>query len=189
MLNGLVLAGGNSIRMGSNKALLVYYNMPQYLHAANLLQQHCNSVYISTNVPLANTDFVQLPDNETFANAGPLSGLLTAYNNYKSAYLVLAVDYPLIDNNYIIALATLSKEQNKSVVAYNNNTSFFEPWIACYTADFLHQLTTVFLSNNKLALQQYLQLQQVIKYIPSKLQVLQSIDTPEQMQNILNSEK
>jgi molybdopterin-guanine dinucleotide biosynthesis protein A len=189
MLNGLVLAGGKSIRMGNNKALLEYYNIPQYVYAANLLQQHCTNVYISSNVPLANTDYMQFADDDSFANAGPLSGLLTAFNYYKSAFLVLAIDYPLIDNKYLTTIATLSKQQCKTVVAYNSSTNYFEPWIACYTVDFLQQLTTAFFNNNTLALQQYLQLQHVIKSTPSNLQVLQSIDTPEQMQKILNNEK
>ncbi|MCB0529955.1 MAG: NTP transferase domain-containing protein, partial [Saprospiraceae bacterium] len=44
MLYGLVLAGGESRRMGTPKSLISYHGMPQYRHAATLLGAYCSKI-------------------------------------------------------------------------------------------------------------------------------------------------
>ncbi|MEY4787280.1 MAG: hypothetical protein RL692_1174, partial [Planctomycetota bacterium] len=44
---GLILTGGQSSRMGSDKAQLTYSNRPQWQEVADLLRPFCNKVYWS----------------------------------------------------------------------------------------------------------------------------------------------
>ena len=97
-LFGLVLTGGKSKRMGTDKAHMVYHSKPQQLHTADLLAPYCERVFISCRSEQVATlpqGYEALPD--TFTDLGPLSGILSAFRQYpNSAWLVLACDLPLM---------------------------------------------------------------------------------------------
>ena len=88
-LNGLVLAGGLSTRMGADKAMLSYNGKPQALHAMDLLEEFCDEVFVS----------VRSSDDRRFAEAsvildtltvsGPANGILSAMKaSPEKAWLV-----------------------------------------------------------------------------------------------------
>lgn len=97
-LTGLILAGGQSRRMGRNKALLPLQGRPLIEHAIARLQPQVTQVLISTNTPLAlESETVQLADS--VPNAGPLGGLqsgLQWLQRYPAQewLLTVAVDTP-----------------------------------------------------------------------------------------------
>lgn len=98
-LNGLVLAGGKSLRMGRDKGALQWYGKEQRYYLANLLQTLCRNVFISCRPEQAagldkNYSVIQ----DQFPDAGPSGAILSAFN-YKSqcAWLVVACDLPLLD--------------------------------------------------------------------------------------------
>ncbi|WP_190808683.1 NTP transferase domain-containing protein [Flagellimonas sp. S3867] len=98
-LYGLVLAGGKSTRMGSDKGLLKYHSVPQQEYLYNLLDEVCNTVYLSMRKDqenhLANNFKVIVDQNEY---RGPFNGILSAHKAHpEAAWLVLACDLPLID--------------------------------------------------------------------------------------------
>lgn len=96
---GLVLAGGQSTRMGKDKGLIPYHGMPQREYLYHLLSRVCDKTYVSIRPEQQN----DLPDDiETVVDEnrykGPYNGLLSAHRKYsKVAWLVLACDLPLID--------------------------------------------------------------------------------------------
>ena len=47
ILNGLVLAGGKSKRMGRDKSSIQWHGKEQQYYMADLLKPQCNEVYIS----------------------------------------------------------------------------------------------------------------------------------------------
>ena len=47
-MNGLVLSGGQSSRMGRDKALIDYHGLPQYAYVYDLLLGFCDKVFISS---------------------------------------------------------------------------------------------------------------------------------------------
>lgn len=101
---GLLLAGGYSTRMGRDKALLDYHGQPQLLHLQQLLQPHCETLFVSCRPAqwqhwqsvLPAEALVRLtPLYDRFLDFGPMSGLLTALQHQRSAdWLVLACDLP-----------------------------------------------------------------------------------------------
>jgi molybdopterin-guanine dinucleotide biosynthesis protein A len=97
-LRGLVLAGGRSERMQTDKATLRYHATDQRQHTAALLNQFCSDVRVSCRpdqVSAMPTGLVALPD--TFLNLGPLGGLLSAFQaDPNAAWLVLACDLPFL---------------------------------------------------------------------------------------------
>ena len=46
-MNGLVIAGGNSSRMGTDKAFLQYSKNPQYQEVYSLLEPFCEQTFVS----------------------------------------------------------------------------------------------------------------------------------------------
>lgn len=98
-LYGLVLAGGKSTRMGSDKGLLTYHDVPQQEYLYHLLGELCDNVFLSirdeqsTSIP---NGFKTIIDKNEYR--GPFNGILSAHKAYPDvAWLVLACDLPLID--------------------------------------------------------------------------------------------
>lgn len=86
---GIVLAGGLSSRMGTDKALLTRNGQTQLQHCIDLLTQAgCDQVIVSRNAP----GFI----NDHYRNAGPLAGIHAALNAEADAgrYLIVPVDMP-----------------------------------------------------------------------------------------------
>lgn len=97
---GLVLAGGESRRMGNDKALLVRGGQTQLAHVAGLLEKATDQVFVSTR-----SDQQSEPERQRFSqivdrydNIGPVAGILSAMDEYPQAdWLVVACDLPNID--------------------------------------------------------------------------------------------
>ncbi len=121
-LNGLVLVGGKSRRMGTDKAMLEYHGKPQQDVMMQLLHRFCEKTYLSCRPDqageLAYTHEV-LPD--TFLGLGPMGAILTAFRQAPdSAWLVVACDLPLLDED---AIRFLVENRNPSAMA----TAFRSP--------------------------------------------------------------
>ncbi|EFK36176.1 putative bifunctional molybdopterin-guanine dinucleotide biosynthesis protein MobB/MobA [Chryseobacterium gleum] len=98
-LNGLVLAGGKSQRMGSPKDKMNWHGKEQRYYAADLLAPFCDEVFISCRQDqLENFDSNYNALTDTFLNMGPFGGILSALRSQRdAAWLVVACDLPLLD--------------------------------------------------------------------------------------------
>ena len=95
-INGLILAGGKSSRMGYDKSLLVVHDKPQREYLVDLLKKHVDNVFLSCKKGAdINPLFNPIPDQYDLKS--PLNGILSAFTfDPTSAWLVIAVDMPLI---------------------------------------------------------------------------------------------
>ncbi|WP_278354144.1 NTP transferase domain-containing protein [Chryseobacterium gleum] len=98
-LNGLVLAGGKSQRMGNPKDKINWHGKEQRYFAADLLTPFCDEVFISCRQDqLENFDPNYNALTDTFLNMGPFGGILSALRSKRdTAWLVVACDLPLLD--------------------------------------------------------------------------------------------
>jgi molybdopterin-guanine dinucleotide biosynthesis protein A len=115
-LYGLVLSGGKSTRMGEDKGLITYHNLPQREHLYHLLNEVCDKTFLSIRQnqesEIANS-FKTIIDNNEFR--GPYNGLLSAHKAHpEAAWLVLACDLPLMDKK---ALQELIAARNSDKIA------------------------------------------------------------------------
>lgn len=94
---GLILAGGQSARMGSDKALLRIDGQPLLQRLSELLFELTDEVVVSANES-SGYSFLGLPVvMDTFAGQGPLAGLHAAMHySPRELFLVLACDMPAI---------------------------------------------------------------------------------------------
>ncbi|MBX7044391.1 MAG: molybdenum cofactor guanylyltransferase [Ignavibacteria bacterium] len=130
-LTGVILAGGNSSRMGRDKALIDFNGSPQIYYLASLIKPFCNKILISRNKKQA-----EIPDNlyeiifddESAENQGPLTGLISAIEKYpKDNFLVMYCDLVNIENLIEILLNERDDDKFASCFSINN---FPEPSIA-----------------------------------------------------------
>lgn len=106
-LYGLVLGGGRSARMGTDKAALAYRGKPQSEAALDLLRPHCARAFLSCRADQADLPgFRGLPQiHDTFSDLGPMGGILSALRAHPgAAFLVLACDLPWLDAATLDAL-------------------------------------------------------------------------------------
>ncbi|WP_236049850.1 NTP transferase domain-containing protein [Hymenobacter negativus] len=123
VLRGLVLAGGRSERMQTDKGALQYHDLDQRQHTAALLAEFCPDVRVSVR-PDQSADLPAglQPLSDTFLGLGPLGGILSAFQaDPNAAWLVLACDLPFLTRD---TLEHLVSNRQPARMA----TSFKSPW-------------------------------------------------------------
>ncbi|ROH97718.1 NTP transferase domain-containing protein [Chryseobacterium daecheongense] len=122
-LNGLVLAGGKSQRMGNPKDKINWHGKEQRYYAADLLAPFCDEVFISCRQDqLENFDINYNALTDTFLNMGPFGGILSALRSQRDkAWLVVACDLPLLDKK---SLEFLIENRNIEKVATTYESPF-----------------------------------------------------------------
>lgn len=130
---GLVLAGGKSTRMGEDKGLLNYQGKPHREYLYDLIQPFCEETFISCR-----TDQVESLSNfptlvDSFLDLGPFSALLSAFRQKPDhAWLVVACDYPLMNEATINQLVG-HRNPSKVATAFNNpENNFPEPLVTIW---------------------------------------------------------
>ncbi|RPD97490.1 molybdenum cofactor guanylyltransferase [Aureibaculum marinum] len=130
-INGLVLAGGKSTRMGKDKTQLNYHGKPQLHHAVQLLERNLLNTYISVANGMA-SEIDQTIDDK-FIGLGAFGAICSAFQyNPNKAWLVFASDLPFV-NTEVIQL--LLKHRNPSKIATTlkgKSKPFVEPLITIY---------------------------------------------------------
>lgn len=107
MLVGILLAGGKSLRMGQDKALLVRQGQTQLAHCYQLLQSlACDMILVS---------HPQYGLADRYSEKGPLAGIESCVNHFlNQAYsqaqaIVIPIDMPLLIAKDIELLITTSR--------------------------------------------------------------------------------
>jgi len=106
-LKGLVLAGGSSRRMGSDKALLELEGVPLLARAVALLRSLLDDVRVAVRPDQVNSPArSSYPVIEDYPGLqGPAAGILGAHAaEPQYAWLVIACDMPLLDSNALRCL-------------------------------------------------------------------------------------
>lgn len=135
--NGLVLAGGESRRMGQDKALLIRDGQSQLEHMVALLAKSLHRVFVSVRDEQRReperSRFETLVDR--YDGIGPIAGILSAMDEHPHAsWLVVACDLPNIDTETLAYLLE-NRSQNQPFTAFkSSHDSLPEPLCAYYAA-------------------------------------------------------
>ncbi len=134
VLRGLVLAGGRSERMLTDKGALRYHALDQREHTAALLGEFCPDVRVSVRPDQAAglpAGLVPLPD--TFLNLGPLGGVLSAFQaDPNAAWLVLACDLPFLTRATLEFLVTHRQPARTATALKSPWDDFPEPLVTIW---------------------------------------------------------
>jgi len=132
---GLVLAGGQSRRMGRDKALLQRGGQSQLAFAMSVVTECVDRVFVSTRADQTNdaerAQFDQIVDR--YDDMGPVAGILTALEDYPEVdWLVVACDLPNISVE-TMQLLLRNREGEQAFTAYrSSHDDLPEPLCAVY---------------------------------------------------------
>ncbi|SHG31397.1 NTP transferase domain-containing protein [Flagellimonas flava] len=143
-LYGLVLAGGKSTRMGSDKGLIDYHGVPQREYLYALLNDLCDKVYMSVRDKQQATEltgFDCILDNNQ--HRGPFNGILSAHRTFPQvAWLVLACDLPLLDADTLRILVKNRDDRKIATSFATNESGLPEPLVTIWEPEGLEQSLT-----------------------------------------------
>lgn len=136
-LYGLILAGGESRRMGSDKALLQHDGRSQLEHVADLLERITDRVFVSVRADQQNEPerkrHAQIVDR--FEGIGPVAGILSAMLEYPQAdWLVVACDLPNVDAATLSCLLDKRSDTQPFTAYRSSHDGLPEPLCALYRA-------------------------------------------------------
>ena len=146
-LLGLVLSGGQSSRMGRDKGALVYEKfstLDQRSRCYELLRTVCDGAYVSCRREQERLlqpsqprifDSVEVP--------GPAAGILSAHEAHAdSAWLVLACDFPFVDEDEIRWLVKHRNPARAATAYFHAQDAVLEPLFAVWEPEALERLKT-----------------------------------------------
>ncbi len=135
MLSVVIQAGGESTRMGENKALKSFLGRPLIQRVIDRLSPLADEVLITTNEPgaLRSLNLPLFPDLRP--GRGPLGGLYTALVSAHYPFAaVVACDMPFASGPLLVASAGLLEQYGADVVIAETPEGF-EPLHAVYRRD------------------------------------------------------
>ena len=132
-LNGLVLAGGKSQRMGTDKGLINYHGKAQREYMADILTSLCDQTYLSFRQGQLDAPSTYPIIEDRFLGLGPFGAIASAFLQAPNhAWLVVACDLPLLDESTLKHLVD-NRNPSSIATAFNSPVNEFpEPLIAIW---------------------------------------------------------
>ena len=130
-VQGLVLAGGKSSRMGQDKTTLNYHGKSQLEHTVSLLEKNLLKTFVSVahHQELEGYDFIQ----DKFIDLGSFGAICSAFqHDPNKAWLALATDVPFVDSHLIKELLKHRNPSKAATAIKGKSKPFVEPLIAIY---------------------------------------------------------
>ncbi|MBE0652893.1 MAG: molybdenum cofactor guanylyltransferase [Bacteroidales bacterium] len=190
-MTGILLAGGQSKRMGTDKAFLLYRHKQLFEYPLDILKAFCDEILISSSDPrFMATGYPVIPD--AFPGKGPMAGLFTCLSRAKSSgSLVLSCDLPLMDPAFIYFL--IDRSMKFPITIGTNRQGKPEPMAGIYEKEILPAMESLLIDGkNKL---QGLLAKTRVQYIhPEKEgfdpdQIYLNINKPEDLTKLQNIPK
>ncbi len=174
---GVILAGGKSSRMGTDKAQLSFAGNSMLTHTKQLLSQANVQ-----NIVVSGKDY-QCPD--IIENAGPLGGIHSVIKAYRpSAILVLPIDMPLMQPKLLEQLINTGQLTQQAVHFQQYEFPLYMP-INAFSEQFFNQAFSQFSGKGP-------SIKSLLAAIPSKQlsvkhhQAFINTNTPEHWQKALH---
>ena len=179
-MNGLVLAGGLSRRMGVDKSLLVYHDKPQREHLSELLKKYCSQVFVSCRKEQ------QVPPGlnplfDSFSIAGPLNGILTAFQYEKTSWLTVAVDMPYVDEAAIEMLIKNRDGTKMATCFFNKDTQQPDPLLTLWERD-AHPHLLAFFERGNISPRDFLKTHPIKMIDPPNGKTLLNFNSPQDIE-------
>ena len=184
-LRGLILAGGRSRRMGTDKGLIDYHGRAQVGWLAELLGEYCASVQVSVGPRQdrigAYGSMATVVDLEP--GLGPAGGLNSAWKTSPdAAWLLVAVDMPLLDRATLTAL-NAGRSAKHLATAFRHPDGALEPLCTIWEPA-ARVLLERRLEQGDASLRRLLQSGSVRVLTPTLPEALSSVDSPEDRSRI-----
>ena len=191
-LNILILIGGRSKRMGSDKYLLTYEGTSALEHLLSKIKDLQYNKFISDGID-QKMEFDLPPGIEIlkdlFPDQGPIGALATWFNHFPTqAVLVIPCDLPLLSSALILELISNRDEQAFATLVQAEGFECPEPLIGIYEARAAMTIQNS-IDTGQLSLQKMLKDRDVKKVMTKDHQQLINVNTQEDYQKIINSSR
>lgn len=129
-ITGIILAGGKSSRMGTDKGLVLFKNKPFIKHIIEAIQPLVDDIIIiSNNKEYEKFGFICY--NDLIENSGPLAGIYTGLKYSKTENnLIVSCDVPLINADVLQKLTEQSNDSSEVIQLQSKGRNM--PLIAMY---------------------------------------------------------
>jgi molybdopterin-guanine dinucleotide biosynthesis protein A len=132
---GIILAGGQSSRMGKEKGLIHWKGKTLIEHAIAILSPLCENIIISTNYDHFNS-FGYPVVGDLFPGCGPMGGIFSALTKSETLNnLVIPSDTPFVNPDIYRHL--ISHAGTFDVIVPVDHDSFYQPLCAVYSRSVL----------------------------------------------------
>lgn len=143
--SGIVLAGGKSSRMGTDKSLLMINGKPMIQYSIDALKPLCQEIIIVSNGDhLNDLGYTVVPD--TILDAGPVAGIHAGLSHaINEKCVVLSCDLPNIDSILLQQLLNVYQDETTLV---SRCAAHLHPLVGIYQKSKAEELEQ-FLENGK----------------------------------------
>jgi len=130
-IQGLVLAGGKSVRMGQDKGTLNFHGKNQRDFAIEMLEKNKLKTYLSVREEQEIN--IQYKITDKFLGLGPFGAICSAFqSNPNVAWLVLATDLPFVNDALIQKLLKHRNPTKAATTIKGKGKEFPEPLITIW---------------------------------------------------------
>lgn len=138
-VTGIVLAGGVSSRMGTDKGLCMLKGKTLVSYAIEALLPLCDTILISSNNIIDYQNFGYQVIVDEYKGIGPIGGIYSSLKKSPSKHnLIISCDTPFLNTSLLSYI--LENSDNYEIVAPEHSKSFIEPLAAYYSSDIVNQL-------------------------------------------------
>jgi len=139
-ITGVILAGGKSSRMGTNKALLKINGKSLIEQIAELLKSLFPDVVVITNSP-EEYAFLNLPlFQDVYKLRGPMGGIHSAlFNSVTENIFIVPCDAPFINKEIIEKIISTSSQYKIKIC---HAAGFLQPLTGVYSKEHLNEFET-----------------------------------------------
>lgn len=198
-VTALILAGGQSSRMGTDKALTLWQGVPLLQRVVEVAQQCCGAVSILTPWPERYQDLVFGPTHagsiqwlmESAQNMGPMGAFAQGLEAITTPWvLLLACDLPQLDPSILLAWMNqlpVQRSASTAIAYVPYHQSWWEPLCGLYHRDCRAGLEA-FLSEGGRSFQKWLSQQAVISLAVDEAiaPMLQNCNSPQDLTSFRN---
>ena len=177
-MTAVILAGGKSSRMGSNKAFLKLKGKTFIERQIELLMEMFDEIFISANTP-SEYESLNLPVfKDIYPEKGPLGGIYTSLVNSGSAStFMLACDMPFVESGLIKHLKGFTKEYD---VVVPKSERGLEPLHAFYSKNCIDPIKRELDADN-------LRIISFFPHVKVKIVELESLTSPDSFKNSIKN--
>lgn len=178
---GVIMAGGKSNRMGSDKGLMLYNGKPMVQYSIDLLRPFCVEMLISTQ----NSEYRQfglplIPDE--IPNCGPMGGIYSALKASKTDFIiVLACDMPFMSKKTIQSLLK-NVDKFECVIPLINGK--LEPLCAVYSKTIIEKIEISIKSGNLAMNRLIMESKNMLICLKNNINDFQNINTPNELNGL-----
>jgi molybdopterin-guanine dinucleotide biosynthesis protein A len=144
-ITGIILSGGQSTRMGTDKALMQINGKTLLENVIHICQPLCSQILISSN-NLAHEKFGYKIIPDEIKNCGPLGGIYSCLKQSETDWnFIISVDAAFIKPEFVSFLISEIGDYNAVVPVHDFGK---EPLIAMYHKKGLPEITKMLVSKN-----------------------------------------